>query len=93
MHILLFPLARSIRHLRERAGFTQPELAENLSRYVGKEITRSAVSMWENGDRTPKAYTLVRIAEYFDVSVDALFGRGFGETEGDQFLKKVFDVD
>lgn len=89
--IVFFPLARSLRHLRERAGLSQPELAKILSDWAGKTITRSAISMWECGDRTPKAYTLVRIAEYFDVSVDAMFGRGFGETEGDLFLRKVFD--
>lgn len=87
-----FPFARSIRHLRERAGLTQPELAKELSKYFGVEVTRSAVSMWELASRTPKLYEAAMIAEYFDVSMDALLGTKREATEADRFLWEVFEL-
>ena len=50
-------------------GKTQGELAEILG---GK---KSLVSNYENGYSTPDVYTLIKIADYFDVSLDELVGR------------------
>lgn len=57
------------RTLRIKAGYTQDSLAETLG------ISRSAVSMYENGNREPDIETLERIADLFHVDMDYLLGR------------------
>lgn len=52
--------------LRKQRGMTQMELAEKL------DISRQAVSRWEQGTSEPSAENLVNIGKVFDVSVDAL---------------------
>jgi len=61
--------------LRTQAGLTQPELAVALSAVCESVITRSAVSMWETGNRTPKFEVMEAIADYFNVNMDYLLGR------------------
>ena len=55
--------------LRVRNGYTQDGLAEMLG------ISRSAISMYENGNREPDLETLEKIADFFHVDVDYLLGR------------------
>ena len=57
------------RSLRIEAGYTQDGLAEILG------ISRSAVSMYENGNREPDFETLEQIADLFQVDTDYLLGR------------------
>ena len=38
-------------------------------------FNRASVTMWKNTGKAPKQDLLVRIAEYFDVSVDYLLGK------------------
>ena len=52
--------------LRKQRGMTQLELAEAL------DISRQAVSRWEQGVSEPSAANLIRIGQLFDVPVDAL---------------------
>lgn len=52
--------------LRKQRGMTQLELAEKL------DISRQAVSRWEQGTADPSTENLVNIGKLFDVSVDAL---------------------
>ena len=56
----------SIKDLRKKKNMTQDELAEKLN------VTRQAVSNWENGKTQPDIETLTRLAEVFDVSVERL---------------------
>lgn len=58
-----------LKRLRAEKGVTQNALAT----YLG--FTHVAVVKWENGQREPDFATLVKIAEYFDVSTDSLLGR------------------
>lgn len=62
-------ISKQIKELREKAGMTQKELADQLF------VTPQAVSRWESGDTEPSATTLNRIAEIFGVTLDELFGR------------------
>ncbi len=55
-----------LRRLREAAGLSQEELGKALY------VTRQAVSKWECGESTPDINTIVKLAEYFGVSVDTL---------------------
>ena len=59
-------VAKNLVELRKNAKLTQIELAEKLN-YSDK-----AVSKWERGESLPDVETLKRIAELYDVSVDAL---------------------
>lgn len=48
---------------------------EELSTALG--ISKSAVSMYERGEREPQSLAdLVAIADFFSVSLDSLVGRG-----------------
>lgn len=58
-----------IKELRNEKGITQADLAKIL------KISDRAVGYYENGDREPDYTTLLKIAEYFDVSIDYLLGR------------------
>ena len=51
---------------RERAGYTQEQFAEKLN------ITRQAVSNWENDRNLPDIEMLILIAQNFHISLDEL---------------------
>lgn len=58
-----------IKELRTEFGITQADLAKLL------KISDRAVGYYEKGEREPDNGTLIKIAEYFKVSVDYLLGR------------------
>lgn len=58
-----------IQAFRERAGMTKTELA----RVMGVDVT--AVIKWENGANRPTAAKLIRLADLFGCTLDALCGR------------------
>ena len=61
-------LAENIRALRKERNHTQEQLAEILG------VTAGAVYKWESGQSVPELGLLVEMADFFDVSVDALLG-------------------
>lgn len=63
------PFASALRELMAEKGTTQEDLAK-----VTKK-TRQTVSQYTNGISEPSYETLVKIADYFDVSTDYLLGR------------------
>lgn len=58
-----------IKRLRKNKGLKQQELAEILG------IKRNTYSDWENGKTEPRFDNLVKLADFFNVSLDWLFGR------------------
>ena len=58
-----------IKALREERGLSQARLASALSVGVG------SVGMWESTQEVPPAKKLIRIADFFEVSIDYLIGR------------------
>lgn len=60
--------ATTLQTLRKKRGVTQ----EQLAAYLG--VSPQAVSKWENGS-FPDGDLLPRIADYFEVSIDYLYGR------------------
>ena len=61
-------MGEMIRTLRRKAGKTQEALAEALG------MSTQAVSRWESGGGYPDVELIPRIANYFHVSIDELFG-------------------
>lgn len=59
-------IGEKLSFLRKQRGMTQMELAEKL------DISRQAVSRWEQGISEPSTENLVSIGKLFDVTVDAL---------------------
>lgn len=55
--------------LRTGRGLKQQELAEELG------ISLRAYRYYEQGEREPQLSVLVRMADYFDLSLDELVGR------------------
>jgi len=64
----IMKIGERIAVLRRQKGITQEELARNVG------ITAQAVSKWENGS-VPDTELLPIIADYFETSIDDLFGR------------------
>ncbi len=62
-------IAKNIRYYRQSMNLTQGQLAEKL---CGK---KSLVSNYENGYSVPDIFTLIRLADIFDVTLDELIGR------------------
>ena len=55
--------------LRKEAKITQADLAEKIG------ISRAALSLYEIEKREPDFETIEKIADFFEVSTDYLFGR------------------
>ena len=64
-------IAENIKFNRKIKGLTQEQLANLLN---GK---KSLISNYENGYSTPDIYTLVKLADIFQVTLDELVGRNF----------------
>ena len=80
-------IGKQIAALRKEKGIKQEELAN----YVG--VTAQAVSKWENGG-VPDTELIPRIADYFEGSIDFLFGRSaIDENQvGMALIKKLVDT-
>ena len=64
-----------IKQLRNEAGMTQEQFAENL------HVTRQAVSNWENDRNLPDLEMLLQMSSTFDVSLDQLIKGGENMTQ------------
>ena len=62
-------LGNNIRKFRKNKGFTQEELADLLN------ITPQAYQRYEYGASEPNADGFALLADFYDVSIDYLFGR------------------
>ncbi len=61
-------LSERIKTLREEISLTQSQLAEKL------DIATSSISQYESGDRIPSDDIKIKLAKFFDVSLDFLMG-------------------
>lgn len=76
-------IGTKIRELRQQAGISQEILTRALS------MTPQAVSRWENGTTAPDISLLPAIANYFGVSIDALFS--YDTTLVQREIEEFFD--
>lgn len=58
-----------IKYLRKEEKLTQ----EQLGKYIG--FSANAIGQYETGIREPNFETLIKLADYFNVSIDYLLGR------------------
>lgn len=75
----MLSLGERLANLRENLGLTQKELAAKLN------VGRSTISDYEKGTTQPSYDVLIKLADFFDVSLDYLFGR----TEIKASMKKL----
>lgn len=79
-----------LKELRERKGLSQVALADKLG------VSKSAVSMYERGERNPDFETLEIIADFFNVDMNYLLGKDDGsvyylDPEAAEMAKEIFD--
>lgn len=58
--------SKKLAKLRRAQNYTQEQFANLL------DVSRQAVSRWENGTAFPETEKLIRISEMFDCSIDYL---------------------
>lgn len=71
--------SKQLQTLRKSKGVTQDILASHLG------VSAQAVSKWENGSY-PDGDLIPKIADFFDVSIDYLYGRDTGKVSCEQMV-------
>ena len=62
-------MIKNLRKLRNEKGISQQQLADVIL------VSQQSVNKYENHDVEPDIHILIKIADYFDVSLDYLVGR------------------
>lgn len=62
-------MKNNLKLLRKRKGYTQVALQMKTG------IEQALLSKFENGERVPPTETLVRLADFYDVSIDYILCR------------------
>lgn len=63
------PFKDMLKYLREQKGLSQEKLAELT------DLSKSTISMYENGNREPKFETLEVLADFFNVDMNTLLDK------------------
>ena len=71
-----------LKQLRDEKNISSYKLADIL------HVSRSSISNYETGIRTPDYELLVEIANFFNVSIDYLLGRTSDRRTADQILEE-----
>ena len=61
-------LCERLKRLRKNKSITQEELGKQIG------VLKTTISNYENGYSTPDAYTLTKIAKFYNVSIDFILG-------------------
>ena len=77
--------ARILQDLREDRDISRKDLALALN------ISVSTLGMYEQGRREPNIDMLIKMADYFDVSIDFLVGRSF-KNENNELLVEALHL-
>ena len=73
----------NLRKIRVEKGVTQEELARSIG------VVRSTICQYEKGKRQIDPATMLKLADYFNVSVDYLLGR---EERNDLIKRPAYDI-
>jgi transcriptional regulator with XRE-family HTH domain len=79
-------LDQNLKYLRKRAKVSQQEFAEVM------EVGRTTVGDYERGRTEPPLSLLIKMADYFDVSVDALIRQNISHRDLEIIKNKDFKV-
>ena len=60
--------SKILKDLRQEKNVGQIELAKSIV------VSKGIISLWENGLREPNMFSLIKLAQYFDVYIDFLVG-------------------
>ena len=60
--------SKILKYLRQEKNVGQIELAKSIG------VSKGIINLWENGLREPNMFSLIKLAQYFDVSIDFLVG-------------------
>ena len=60
--------SKILKDLRQEKNVGQIELAKSVG------VSKGIIGLWENGLREPNMFSLIKLAQYFDVSIDFLVG-------------------
>lgn len=85
----MFP--ERLRALRQGKGLSLPELAEALNQSMTdypreRANTGPQIGSWERGVNAPSYIEMMKLADYFEVSLDFLTGRQYTEIELDDLF-------
>ena len=58
--------SRNLKLLRVEKNIGQELLAEKIG------VSKGIISMWENGLKEPKISSVIKIADFFEISIDEL---------------------
>lgn len=61
-------IGRRIREERKNKNKTQTQLSEILN------TTQDTISLWEKGKSAPNIEDIIKLAEYFDITIEELIG-------------------
>ena len=81
-----------LRELRQQRGYSQEELAKQLG------LSKSAISMYERGARTPDFETMELLADFFNVDMNYILGKEMCSTyyiqpEAAEAAKELYERD
>ena len=76
-------LAENIRKFRKERSLTQEQLSEALG------VTAGAVYKWEAKLSIPDLELIVQMADFFDISLDALLGYEMKDNHVDATVKRL----
>ena len=62
-------MTSKLKDLRKSRKLTQSQFADMMG------VSQATVTFWENGKREPDLATVVKLADFYDVSTDYLLGR------------------
>ena len=79
-------IAENIRAYRKHRGLTQEQLAEVLGVSVG------AVYKWESRSSLPELRIIMEMADFFDVSVDALLGYHLNDNRLNAMVERLWEA-
>lgn len=80
-------LHNRLKDIRIQKGYSQNDIAQKLN------ISRQAVSRWENGRAYPDIDNLALLSEIYGISVDELLGKEIAETTNNAELEPEIEND
>lgn len=79
----IMKLSDKITTLRKANNWTQEELAEKI------DVSRQAISRWENGTALPDANNILQLSKLFDVTADYLLNEDYDSDNDIPCVKEV----